>query len=35
MPQVSLIVNYDPPVTFSESPQPDYDTYLHRIGRYI
>uniref|UniRef100_A0A914EAX5 RNA helicase n=2 Tax=Acrobeloides nanus TaxID=290746 RepID=A0A914EAX5_9BILA len=33
IPQVALIVNYDPPVTFEEHPQPDYDTYLHRIGR--
>uniref|UniRef100_A0A915D156 ATP-dependent RNA helicase n=1 Tax=Ditylenchus dipsaci TaxID=166011 RepID=A0A915D156_9BILA len=33
MPQVSLVVNYDPPVTFEQCPQPDYDTYLHRIGR--
>ncbi|KAI1706723.1 DEAD/DEAH box helicase domain-containing protein [Ditylenchus destructor] len=33
MPQVSLVVNYDPPVTYEEYPQPDYDTYLHRIGR--
>jgi superfamily II DNA/RNA helicase len=34
IPQVSLVINYDPPVTYEEHPQPDYDTYLHRIGRY-
>ncbi|KAL3085857.1 hypothetical protein niasHT_039021 [Heterodera trifolii] len=33
IPQVSLVINYDPPVTYEESPQPDYDTYLHRMGR--
>uniref|UniRef100_A0A1I7SND7 Helicase C-terminal domain-containing protein n=1 Tax=Bursaphelenchus xylophilus TaxID=6326 RepID=A0A1I7SND7_BURXY len=33
IPSVKLVVNYDPPVTFEENPQPDYDTYLHRIGR--
>ncbi|KAI6174626.1 RNA helicase [Aphelenchoides bicaudatus] len=31
--QVKLVVNYDPPVTFEADPKPDYDTYLHRIGR--
>uniref|UniRef100_A0A0N5ADK8 RNA helicase n=1 Tax=Syphacia muris TaxID=451379 RepID=A0A0N5ADK8_9BILA len=31
--QVTIVINYDPPVTFSENPQPDYETYLHRIGR--
>ena len=38
MPQVSLIVNYDPPVTHEVPPnpaKPDYDTYLHRIGRLV
>ncbi|KAI1705067.1 DEAD/DEAH box helicase domain-containing protein [Ditylenchus destructor] len=33
MPQVSLVVNYDPPVTYEEYPKADFDTYLHRIGR--
>ncbi len=39
MPQVSLVVNYDPPVMYdassgmSDEPRPDFDTYLHRIGR--
>ncbi|VDN02910.1 unnamed protein product [Thelazia callipaeda] len=31
--QVSMVVNYDPPVTFTENPEPDFKTYLHRIGR--
>lgn len=35
IPQVSLVINYDPPVTYEEMPQPDFDTYLHRMGRYI
>lgn len=35
MPQVSLVVNYDPPTTHDENPEPDFDTYLHRIGRLI
>lgn len=30
--QVSVVINYDPPVTHFDS-QPDYETYLHRIGR--
>ena len=34
IPQVSLVINYDPPVTYEETPQPDFDTYLHRMGRY-
>ncbi|KAI6238489.1 RNA helicase [Aphelenchoides fujianensis] len=33
IPQVKMVCNYDPPVTFEQVPQPDYDTYLHRIGR--
>ncbi|KAH7724715.1 DEAD box protein/DEAH protein box helicase family protein [Aphelenchoides avenae] len=33
IPQVTLIVNYDPPVTFEEVPKADHETYLHRIGR--
>uniref|UniRef100_A0AAF5RW36 RNA helicase n=2 Tax=Wuchereria bancrofti TaxID=6293 RepID=A0AAF5RW36_WUCBA len=31
--QVSVVINYDPPVTFADNPQPDYETYIHRIGR--
>ncbi|VDD94962.1 unnamed protein product [Enterobius vermicularis] len=31
--QVTIVINYDPPVTYSQDPQPDYETYLHRIGR--
>ncbi|VDK82909.1 unnamed protein product [Litomosoides sigmodontis] len=31
--QVSVVINYDPPVTYSDNPQPDYETYIHRIGR--
>ncbi|VDN59870.1 unnamed protein product [Dracunculus medinensis] len=30
--QVTVVINYDPPVTHFDS-QPDYETYLHRIGR--
>ena len=26
-----MVVNFDPPVT--QDGQPDYETYLHRIGR--
>ncbi|KAI6205564.1 hypothetical protein M3Y94_00806700 [Aphelenchoides besseyi] len=33
IPHVKLVVNYDPCVTFEPIPKPDYDTYLHRIGR--
>lgn len=29
--QVSIVINYDPPIT--PEKQPDYETYLHRIGR--
>jgi superfamily II DNA/RNA helicase len=28
---VSLVINYDMPVTTTS--EPDYETYLHRIGR--
>uniref|UniRef100_A0A1I7V5V8 RNA helicase n=1 Tax=Loa loa TaxID=7209 RepID=A0A1I7V5V8_LOALO len=31
--QVSVVINYDPPVTYVDNPQPDYETYIHRIGR--
>uniref|UniRef100_A0A915PKP5 Helicase C-terminal domain-containing protein n=1 Tax=Setaria digitata TaxID=48799 RepID=A0A915PKP5_9BILA len=31
--QVSVVINYDPPVTYTDNPQPDYETYIHRIGR--
>ncbi|MCP9261437.1 ATP-dependent RNA helicase DDX19B [Dirofilaria immitis] len=31
--QVSVVINYDPPVTYADNPQPDYETYIHRIGR--
>jgi len=30
--QVNLVVNFDLPVKF-KSPEPDYEVYLHRIGR--
>uniref|UniRef100_A0A0M3HVQ2 RNA helicase n=1 Tax=Ascaris lumbricoides TaxID=6252 RepID=A0A0M3HVQ2_ASCLU len=35
IPRVAAVINYDPPVvpTASAEPEPDYDTYLHRIGR--
>jgi ATP-dependent RNA helicase DDX19/DBP5 len=33
IPQVTLVVNYDPPVTFEAEPKADNETYLHRIGR--
>uniref|UniRef100_F1KWJ6 RNA helicase n=1 Tax=Ascaris suum TaxID=6253 RepID=F1KWJ6_ASCSU len=35
IPRVAAVINYDPPVvpTTSAEPEPDYDTYLHRIGR--
>uniref|UniRef100_A0A914W256 RNA helicase n=1 Tax=Plectus sambesii TaxID=2011161 RepID=A0A914W256_9BILA len=29
--QVSIVINYDPPITVDK--QPDFETYLHRIGR--
>lgn len=31
MEQVTVVVNFDPPLT--QDFQPDYETYLHRIGR--
>jgi ATP-dependent RNA helicase DDX19/DBP5 len=33
IPAVSLVVNYDMPVTHERPPEPDSETYLHRIGR--
>lgn len=35
MPKVSLVINYDPPILHSANLEPDYDTYLHRIGRFL
>jgi superfamily II DNA/RNA helicase len=32
IPAVSLVINYDMP-TMDASQQPDFETYLHRIGR--
>ncbi|KAM0065646.1 putative RNA helicase [Helianthus debilis subsp. tardiflorus] len=32
-PQVNLVVNYDLPVVFANPSEPDYEVYLHRIGR--
>ncbi|GMS84278.1 hypothetical protein PENTCL1PPCAC_6453 [Pristionchus entomophagus] len=31
--QVTVVINYDPPVHFNNQLQPDCETYLHRIGR--
>lgn len=31
VPQVTLVINFDPPVDVDG--QPDYEAYLHRIGR--
>jgi len=31
--QVSLVINYDIPLVAGVAGQPDYSTYLHRIGR--
>ncbi|CAJ0586548.1 unnamed protein product, partial [Mesorhabditis spiculigera] len=34
--QVSIVINYDPPILYNDGTTdalPDYDTYLHRIGR--
>ena len=31
MPSVKLVINYDVPML--QGNQPDYETYLHRIGR--
>ncbi|WCJ27715.1 ATP-dependent RNA helicase DBP5 [Euphorbia peplus] len=31
--QVNLVVNYDLPVNFKNPSEPNYDVYLHRVGR--
>ncbi|VDN25830.1 unnamed protein product [Cylicostephanus goldi] len=31
--QVTIVINYDPPLLYENPSEPDYDTYLHRIGR--
>ncbi|KAJ1360059.1 hypothetical protein KIN20_018938 [Parelaphostrongylus tenuis] len=31
--QVTIVINYDPPLMYETPSEPDYDTYLHRIGR--
>ncbi|KAL3532014.1 hypothetical protein ACH5RR_005535 [Cinchona calisaya] len=31
--QVNLVVNYDLPVRYGDSSEPDYEVYLHRVGR--
>ncbi|GAA0183830.1 RNA helicase [Lithospermum erythrorhizon] len=31
--QVNLVVNYDLPVKFDNPSEPDYEVYLHRVGR--
>ncbi|VDM57764.1 unnamed protein product [Angiostrongylus costaricensis] len=31
--QVTIVINYDPPLMYENPSEPDYDTYLHRIGR--
>ncbi|KAK6738631.1 hypothetical protein RB195_020631 [Necator americanus] len=31
--QVTIVINYDPPLLYENPTEPDYDTYLHRIGR--
>ncbi|VDL77383.1 unnamed protein product [Nippostrongylus brasiliensis] len=31
--QVTIVINYDPPLLYDNPTEPDYDTYLHRIGR--
>jgi len=33
VPAVTLVVNYDIPVNFHSQSSPDYETYVHRIGR--
>lgn len=30
---VSMVINYDIPMTGKSDEEPDYETYLHRIGR--
>ena len=31
--QVNLVVNYDLPVKYDARTEPDYEVYLHRVGR--
>ncbi|MFH4983656.1 hypothetical protein AB6A40_010365 [Gnathostoma spinigerum] len=31
--QVTIVINYEPPKMMYDRTQPDYETYLHRIGR--
>ncbi|XP_047089498.1 DEAD-box ATP-dependent RNA helicase 38 [Lolium rigidum] len=31
--QVNLVINYDMPIKFNTRDEPDYEVYLHRIGR--
>ncbi|CAN6302222.1 unnamed protein product [Urochloa humidicola] len=31
--QVNLVINYDMPIKFGTRDEPDYEVYLHRIGR--
>ena len=31
--QVNLVVNFDIPVNYNRATEPEYETYLHRIGR--
>eukprot|EP00913_Durusdinium_trenchii_P030237 g28327.t1 len=33
VPAVTLVVNYELPMSYSSYGQPDYETYMHRIGR--
>merc|ERR1712079_736052 len=33
VPAVTLVVNYELPIQYNRSQEPDYETYLHRIGR--
>merc|ERR1712135_271137 len=33
VPAVTLVVNYEIPVNFHSQSSPDYETYVHRIGR--
>eukprot|EP00494_Astrolonche_serrata_P002371 UN02377 len=31
--QVNLVINYDMPIKYNTRDEPDYEVYLHRIGR--
>jgi ATP-dependent RNA helicase DDX19/DBP5 len=31
--KVNLVINYDMPIKFNTRDEPDYEVYLHRIGR--